>query len=116
MTFNKPRSDYAVIYRANAGRIGLFPSQVAEEIVRFYGTYIQLDENMKTLDQAAKEHFEHMGMRNVEDALKGQNIDLKGLQTIKDDLVPRLQALAVRTTTSIPLEGTSDQKGADARP
>jgi hypothetical protein len=104
VTFNKPRADYAVIYRANASRIGLFPPLVAEEIVRFYGTYIQLDENLKTLDQAAKEHFEHMGLQNVEDALNAQDFDLKGLKLIKDDLVPRLKSLAAEPSSSNPTQ------------
>ena len=110
VAFNKPHSDYAVIYRANAGRIGLFSPGVAEEIVRFYGTYIQLDENLKVLDQAAKEHFEHMSPRDVENALRGQNIDLRGLQAIKSDLVPRLQSFSAETSSLIRNRGVDGAK------
>ena len=112
MVFNKPRADYAVVYRGNAGHIGLFPPEIAEEIVRFYGTYIQLDENLKTLDQAAKEHFEHMGPQNVEDALRAQDVELKGLQVIKDDLVPRLQSLAGEISNLSPKQDAQKSKRA----
>jgi hypothetical protein len=94
---NKPLPDHAVIYRAIASRIGVFPAPIAQQIVRFYGTYIQIDGNMRTLDQAAKEGWTHMGRQNVVDALRDQNVNLEGLQVIKNDLVPKLEALAGET-------------------
>jgi hypothetical protein len=89
-----PTAEYATFFRANSAEIGRFPQPIPQDLLWFYGYYINIEGDLKTLSEGAKENFAHMNAPSVERLLKDQLDSLDWLEKRGAALIPQLQKIA----------------------
>jgi hypothetical protein len=90
-----PTAEYATFFRANSGEIGRFPQPIPQDLLLFYGYYINIEDNLKMLSEASKENFAHTDAAAVELLLKDQLDSLDALEKRGAALITQLQKIAV---------------------
>jgi hypothetical protein len=91
---SNPTAEYVTFFRANSAEIGRFPQPIPQDLLLFYGYYINLEDNLKKLSEGAKENFAHMDAPSVERLLKDQLDSLDWLEKRGAALIPQLQKIA----------------------
>jgi hypothetical protein len=98
LVISRPAADFTSFFRANVREVGQFPQPLPQDMLTFYGIYVQLQDNLGHISRAADEDFRHMETSSLEAALRMQLQQLNNLRAIGVNLIPQLQRVANQPT------------------